>query len=101
MRFNKRDNNEAEIVTALQRVGCSVAYAERQPYDLLAGRAGRTYLLEIKDRKGRLRESQLVFGASWKGHYKVVRSVEEALEAVGVRAEQIGGLTPVPPSDRR
>jgi len=80
--FNKRDSNEAEIVTALQRVGCSVAYAERQPYDLLAGRAGRTYLLEIKQRSGRLRESQLIFGASWKGHYKVVRSVEEALKAV-------------------
>lgn len=84
MKFNRRDSNEGAIVTALQRGGCSVAYAERQPYDLLAGRAGRTYLLEIKQRAGRLRASQLAFGTSWLGHYAVVRSAEEALRAVGL-----------------
>ena len=84
MRFNRRDTNEAEIVTALQRCGCSVAYAERQPYDLLAGRAGRTYLLEIKQRTGRMQASQLAFRQTWLGHYAVVRTVDEALRAVGL-----------------
>lgn len=84
MKFNRRDSNEAEIVTALQRGGCSVAYAERQPYDLLAGRGGSTYLLEIKQRQGSLRASQLIFQREWKGHYCIVRTPEEALRAVGL-----------------
>jgi hypothetical protein len=84
MSGSRRDANEGEIVTALQCVGCDIDYAERKPYDLVVGRAGQTYLLEVKTRKGRLRQSQIDFERDWRGHYAVVRTVEQALTAVGL-----------------
>ena len=80
----RRDGNEGEIVSALQKAGVAVDYADRKPYDLVAGRGGASYLLEIKTRKGKLRESQERFIREWPGHYAVVRTAEEALKAVGL-----------------
>lgn len=81
---SRRDEVEPQIVTALQKAGCSVDYAERKPYDLVIGRAGETYLLEVKTRKGRLRDSQVKFEKEWDGHYAIVRTAEAALKAVGL-----------------
>jgi hypothetical protein len=90
MRHSRRhthavDGNQARIVSALRRAGVSV-YILGQPLDLLCGRAGVTYLLECKDPEGRdtLEPMQQLFLAEWNGHAKVVRSVDEALAAVGL-----------------
>lgn len=80
----RRDDNEPEIVQALEQAGCHVRAAEREPYDLVVGRAGRTYLLEVKTRTGTLTASQISMRASWGGHYAVVRTPAQALKAVGL-----------------
>lgn len=80
----RRDENEAEIVSALHEAGCDIDYAERKPYDVLVGRAGMCFALEIKAKKGRLQQSQEDFRRTWRGHYAIVRTVAEALKAVGL-----------------
>jgi hypothetical protein len=58
--------------------------------DLLVGRAGKNYLIEIKDgakpaSARKLNAAQANFHAAWRGHpVRVVVDVETALEAVGV-----------------
>ena len=83
------DGNHAEIVRALRQVGCSILDLSPIGHgcpDLLAGRAGRLYLLEVKNPQGRNRvnEQQQAWHAGWPGLVAVVRSVDEALRAVGV-----------------
>jgi hypothetical protein len=82
--LGRRDANEAQIVLALQQAGCDVHYMVKAPWDITVGRAGQAFLLEVKTRKGNVRKSQEQFLASWRGHYAVVRSVEDALKAVGL-----------------
>lgn len=87
------DANHRAIVEALRDVGCSVAslagVGDGAP-DLLVGIRKETFLLEVKDgtkkpSAQRLRESQAMWHAEWKGRpVIVVRSVDEALRAVGV-----------------
>ena len=91
-RRGKRDGTHVPIVRALRAVGCSVLELHGVGGgcpDILAGRGGRSWLLEVKDPKGRDRvePSQVAFAASWRGcPVLVVRSVAEALAAVGVPA---------------
>ena len=80
----KRDLSEAAIAHALTKAGCDIEYAERKPWDLLIGRAGQCYLLEIKGEAGTLTESQVKFKQKWRGHYAVVRTPTEALKAIGL-----------------
>ena len=85
----KRDANEAEIVKALRRIGCSVQLLHGNTQgtpDLLVGRNGRNYLLEVKGRKGKLEPSQVAWHGSWRGEVHVVRTEEDALRAVGLMA---------------
>jgi hypothetical protein len=84
-RAAKVDANQQEIVRALISAGCSV-YPIGQPLDLLVGRAGVNYLLEVKNRDGRdkLEPLQQLFLRDWNGHAAVVRSAEDALAAVGL-----------------
>lgn len=87
--MHKADANQAEIIDALMLVGCSVTWIEgiREAGvpDLLVGRAGRTYLLEVKGKKGRQTESQIGWYIRWRGDpVVVVRTIEEALTAVGL-----------------
>lgn len=84
MSWGRRDNNEAQIVAALQKAGCDVEYSEKRQWDLIVGRAGQTFLLEVKGKKGELRDSQIEFQQNWRGHYAVVRTPAEALGAVGL-----------------
>lgn len=82
----QRDLNEPEIVAALEQAGCDVLRA--QDVDLIVGRAGLTYLLEIK-RPGRaspsrIRPLQQRLRDHWRGHYAIVSTVSEALQAVGL-----------------
>lgn len=53
--------------------------------DLVVGFRGRTYLLEVKRAKGKLRASQVAFRDSWRGGpLVVVRTAAEALRAIGL-----------------
>lgn len=80
--YHRVDANQREIRDALEAVGatCDV----RCPSDLLVGYRGQNYLLEVKTDKGKERPTQLKFKARWKGHYALVRSVSDALAALGL-----------------
>ena len=80
----KPDSNQPEIVTALEKIGCSVYDASRvgKIPDLIVGYRGCTLLLEVKTPKGRLSSEQVEWHKEWRGHSCVVRSPKEAIEAV-------------------
>ena len=77
----RTDSNQAEICKALRDIGVSVEYL-KLPLDLLICHKGETALMEIKTDKGRLTKDQIAFIARWPGKIPVVRSAEEAIEAV-------------------
>ena len=82
MRHDARtDANHAEICKALRAVGVSVEYL-KLPLDLLICHKGVTSLMEIKTDGGRLTKDQVEFIARWPGTVHIVRSAEEAIEAV-------------------
>ncbi len=90
-RRKKTDANEKEIVDALEAAGCVVVPIGK-PVDLLVGRLGVTHLLEVKnpDGKNRLEPAQRDFIAEWNGRpVVVVRTIDEALRAVGAASGQI------------
>lgn len=78
---HRLDANHVEICDGLRAVGATVS--EKSPLDALVGFRGRNYLLEIKTARGNLRASQRAFLAAWKGQSKVVRSLDDALKAIG------------------
>ena len=87
-----RDANHPAIVDALTRCGCTVvdlaAVGAGVP-DILVGVGGHNFLLEIKDgtrapSARKLRETQVEFIATWRGHTAVVTDVPQALAAVGI-----------------
>jgi hypothetical protein len=94
----KPDGNQAKIVTALRASGCSVEIISSPVGragipDLLVGRKGVNYLLEIKmpnkigtlSSKQNLSDSQVRWHLAWKGRtVRIVTTTEEAFEAVGV-----------------
>ncbi len=92
--YGNPDANQAEIVDALRQVGASVAITSgvgRGFPDLVVGRHGVTYLVEVKPgdakdkRQRRLRPSQEEFKATWRGRpVAVLRSVSDALRMIGV-----------------
>jgi hypothetical protein len=91
-RAARTDFNQAEIVEGLRRAGCevvSLAAVGKGVPDLLCSRAGRNFLLEVKDpeqplSKRRLTPEQQIFHTRWQGPCVVVETVEQALKAVGV-----------------
>lgn len=95
-----RDANHGDIVRALEAAGRSVldlsAVGKGAP-DLLVGWSGHMVLMEVKNPEGRdhgscaLLPDQERWHATWKGtRVVVVRNVEEALEATGVRVRLRG-----------
>ena len=81
-RAAKRDASEPGIVAALRAAGCSVMHLDR--VDLAVGYRDRTYLLEVKTDTGPLTDSQRELLRTWRGHYAIVRTPEDALAAIGV-----------------
>ncbi len=81
--YHQIDQNQQPIIDALEAAGVAVCRLGR-PVDLLCGYAGRTYLLEVKMGKGKLRPKQATFILGWRGHVAVVRTANEALQACGV-----------------
>jgi len=79
--YHQLDGNANAIRAGLEAVGATVD--ARCPLDWLVGFRGANYLLEVKTAKGKLRASQERFLARWKGHARVVRTTDEALQAIG------------------
>lgn len=87
----KVDANQAEITEALRRVGASVqplhTIGQGCP-DLLVGYRGINLVLEVKDGEKKPSEQKLTpdeanWHARWRGQVAIVRSVDEALAAIG------------------
>lgn len=93
-----RDRNHAEIVRALESLGCSVrdtaAVGGGFP-DLVVGMMGRNFLVEVKNPdttygKSGLNEAQTVFAEQWRGHpVSVISTVQEAVSWVNQRRRSI------------
>lgn len=87
----RTDANQAEIVAALRKVGCYVmdlSHVGRGCPDLLVSdRQKILHVMEIKTAKGKLNKRQQEWHAQWQGPCHVVRSVAEALAAVGIDVE--------------
>ncbi len=92
----RRDDNEAEIVRALERVGAAVArLSDDGVPDLVVSYLGTLHLLEVKDPTKRggskyntggssLTAAQARWWARWRGkHPVIVQTVAEALAAIG------------------
>lgn len=88
----KIDSNQPAIVAALRQAGCSVlslaAVGHGCP-DLAVGLQGRIYFLEVKDptqdmTHQKLTPAQVQFVEEWRGHHRVVYTVEDSLRAVGI-----------------
>lgn len=81
-----RDSNHKDITQALEKIGCSVYDASEVGGgfpDIVVGRAGRCFLLEIKSSpKSKLRPEQIAFRDTWNGNYTVVHTPMEAVKAV-------------------
>ena len=78
----KRDENEPEVINGLKWAGFSVTQlSESGVPDLIAGRNGVNYLIEVKARKGKLTDAQIDWHEGWLGGKPVIlRSFEEAIE---------------------
>ena len=81
----KRDTNEREIVQALRMMPGVMVHHLSAPGvpDLLVSRNGINYLLEVKDRAGRLTDHEKYFFETWTGQVSIVRDVNEALRVIG------------------
>ncbi len=75
------DANQADIITALEKIGCTVHDIDK-PVDLLIEFRGLWILMEVKTSKGKLRDSQKRFLSKAKAPAFVVRNIEEATAAV-------------------
>lgn len=93
MRAAKIDANQNEIVDALRKSGCSVQILSsvgKGCPDILVGRGGSNYLLEIKDGNKpksaqKLTSDQVDWHSKWNGSVYVVNSIEWAFSAVGLK----------------
>jgi hypothetical protein len=84
----RTDSNHAEIVTALRQCGATVhslANVGGGCPDLLVGFRGVNYLLEVKRPGKKLRQNQRKWHDDWRGGAVVVRSIDDALQAVGAQ----------------
>lgn len=91
-KYGRVDANQAEIVDALRAAGCSVASLSAVGggvWDIVVGRAGVNYLLEIKDgskppSQRKRTPAQVKLHSEWRGQQAVCKTVEEAFIAVGI-----------------
>jgi Holliday junction resolvase len=80
----RTDSSHAEVRDTLRKLGYAVVDTSRAgsgfPDLVVCDREGRTVLVEVKARTGRLRASQERFRENWPGRYVVLRSAEEAVQ---------------------
>jgi hypothetical protein len=94
MKARKVDATQHDIVSALKAAGCRV-WVVNAELDLVVQRLDRTYLLECKTGSNGLTEAQERMKAEgW--HYLIVRTPEQALEAVGAIWSPTGFALPLP-----
>lgn len=79
----RRDTNEREIIDALEAAGCKVEQLDK--WDLQVQRPdGVLRMIEVKTPTGKLKPSQKkLIEKGW--DLRIVRSIEEAFEAVGLK----------------
>ena len=83
----KTDSNQRPIVQSLRDIfgpDCVFdlsAVGQGCP-DLMVGVRGVNLLMEIKTDKGKLTTDQVIFHKSWPGSVVVVRTLQEALDAI-------------------
>lgn len=80
------DANQPAIVAALRAAGRTVEVISdvgRGVPDLLVGHQLRTFCLEVKAprKRGDLTPVEMAWMARWRGHYAVVTTPQEAIEA--------------------
>ena len=92
-RAAKVDNNQKQIMDALRWVpGITVQPGHD---DLLVGYKGKTYWFELKSeravskrtgivREKSKKESQIKLESTWKGHYKIISTLDEILKELEV-----------------
>ena len=88
----KVDANQAAIVEALRKCGCSVAVTSSIGGgfpDLAVGFRRLNFLLEVKDGRKppsarKLTEAERIWHLTWRGRVEVVECVEDALKVVGL-----------------
>jgi hypothetical protein len=92
-RAAKKDLNHNTIANALRDVGYRVAETHQIGAgfpDLVIGGVHRTtgqpgiWLIEVKDKTGKLTPSELSFHQEWIGYVHIVRTVDDAYKLVGV-----------------
>ncbi len=77
----QRDENEAEIVTALEQIGATVKrLSQKDIPDLIIGFRGRNFWIEIKSPGGKLKKGQRELHDRWRGQIAVCETFEECLE---------------------
>lgn len=78
----KVDLNQAEIVEALRKCGCSVVVIG-DPVDLLVGHGARNFLIEVKRPGEKPRtQKQKDFLQNWRGQVRICETAEEAIDLV-------------------
>jgi Holliday junction resolvase len=81
-KYGKVDGNQNEIVNILRACGYSVVSCASMGNgfpDLIAGKAGCNYLIEVKARRGKLTKQQVVWHDDWRGQVVVIRDVDELM----------------------
>lgn len=90
MRGNRIDANQNEVVTALRKLGFSVAITSMLGKgfpDLVVGTNKCNYLFELKDNKKTPSQKKLTpdeekFFAGWRGQVNKVETIDEILEII-------------------
>jgi Holliday junction resolvase len=93
-RHAKIDANQPDIVKSLRQAGCSVlslAPMGKGCVDLLVGKGGKNFMLEVKDpsqkpSQRKLTDDERAFHAAWLGQIAIVETAEEALKIALERA---------------
>lgn len=86
-RAAKVDDNQAEIVRNLRKLGASVEPALARcgsgcP-DLLVGYDGRTFILEVKQPGAQLTQDERKWHEAWRGQVAIVTTWQEAAAVIG------------------
>ena len=80
-RAAKVDANQPKIVEELRKI----ATVELNHDDILVGYKGINYWYEIKNKDGfnKKQDGQIKLENEWRGHYKIVSSLDEILKDMG------------------
>lgn len=81
----KTDKNQRDIVQALREVGTTVISLHEVGKgcpDLLVGYKGKNYLIEIKNKSGKLTPRQEKFNNEWRGKILIFRTIDDVIKFI-------------------